>query len=65
MFRSLGNLRQNERVGLLSIDFEQPQRLRVAVDLVFPNCPRYVHRMRRLDVSPYVPVAGVATPEPA
>jgi uncharacterized protein len=90
MFRSLGNLRQNERVGLLFIDFEQPQRLRVlgraaaadddalltfwpgaqvvvrvAVDLVFPNCPRYVHRMRRLEVSPYVPVAGVATAEPA
>jgi len=90
MFRSLGNLLQNERVGLLFIDFEQPQRLRVlgraaaadddmllacwpgaqlvvrvAVDLVFPNCPRYVHRMRRLEVSPYVPVAGVATPEPA
>jgi predicted pyridoxine 5'-phosphate oxidase superfamily flavin-nucleotide-binding protein len=90
MFRSLGNLLQNERVGLLFIDFEQPQRLRVlgravaadddtlltcwpgaqlvvrvAVDLVFPNCPRYVHRMRRLEVSPYVPVAGVTTPEPA
>jgi predicted pyridoxine 5'-phosphate oxidase superfamily flavin-nucleotide-binding protein len=90
MFRSLGNLRQNERVGLLFIDFEQPQRLRVlgraaaadddtmmacwpgaqlvvrvAVELVFPNCPRYVHRMRRLEVSAYVPVPGVATPEPA
>ena len=90
MFRSLGNLLQNERVGLLFIDFEQPQRLRVlgragaadddtllscwpgaqlvvrvAVELVFPNCPRYVHRMRRLEVPPYVPVAGVATPEPA
>jgi hypothetical protein len=37
----------------------------VAVDLVFPNCPRYVHRMQRLEVSPYVPVQGVATPEPA
>ena len=90
MFRSLGNLLQNERVGLLFIDFEQPQRLRVlgraaaadddtllanwpgaqvvvrvAVDLVFPNCPRYVHRMRRLEVSPYVPVLGVATLVPA
>jgi len=29
MFRSLGNLRLNDRVGLLFIDFEQPQRLRV------------------------------------
>jgi hypothetical protein len=29
MFRSLGNLRVNPRVGLLFIDFEQPGRLRV------------------------------------
>jgi predicted pyridoxine 5'-phosphate oxidase superfamily flavin-nucleotide-binding protein len=89
-FRSLGNLLQNERVALLFIDFEHPQRLRVqgsasaadddpllprwpgaqlvvrvAVDLVFPNCPRYIHRVQRLEVSPYVPVVGVATPEPA
>ena len=29
MFRSLGNLRVNPKVGLLFIDFEQPRRLRV------------------------------------
>jgi len=89
-FRSLGNISLNERVALLFIDFEQPQRLRVlgragaavddellprwpgaqavvrvAVELVFPNCPRYIHRVQRQEISPYVPCAGVATPEPA
>lgn len=90
MFRSLGNLELNPRVGLLFIDFESPQRLRllgraradtgdellprwpeaqavvrVAVELVFPNCPRYIHRMQRTETSPYVPVAGCTTPQPA
>jgi len=89
-FRSLGNISLNERVALLFIDFEQPQRLRVlgragaavddellprwpgaqavvrvAVELVFPNCPRYIHRAQRQEISPYVPCAGVTTPEPA
>jgi uncharacterized protein len=90
MFRSLGNLRVNDRVGLLFIDFELPQRLRVlgratvadsdvlqpewpgaqlvvriAVTRVFPNCPRYIHRMQRLETSPYVPTGECAPPEPA
>ena len=39
--------------------------VRVAVELLFPNCPRYIHRMQRLETSPYVPCAGVPTPEPA
>lgn len=39
--------------------------VRVAVDLLFPNCPRYIHRMQRLETSPYVPSAGLPTPEPA
>ena len=90
MFRSLGNLLVNERVGLLFIDFESPQRLRVLgrasaaaddamlpawpgaqavvrvqVELIFPNCPRYIHRMQRLETSPYVPCEGLATPVPA
>jgi predicted pyridoxine 5'-phosphate oxidase superfamily flavin-nucleotide-binding protein len=90
MFRSLGNLRLNPQVGLLFIDFELPQRLRllgrasaaaedpmrgdwpgaqavvrVALDLIFPNCPRYIHRMQRLETSPYVPAAGCTPPEPA
>ena len=39
--------------------------VRVAVELLFPNCPRYIHRMQRLETSPYVPCEGVATPAPA
>jgi uncharacterized protein len=29
---------------------------------IFPNCPRYIHRMQLLEQSPYVPVAGCAAP---
>ena len=38
--------------------------VRVAVTEVFPNCPRYIHRMERVERSPYVPRAGVETPVP-
>lgn len=38
--------------------------VRVAVTEVFPNCPRYIHRMQRVEASPYVPVPGVRTPQP-
>jgi predicted pyridoxine 5'-phosphate oxidase superfamily flavin-nucleotide-binding protein len=90
MFRSLGNLSVNPRVGLLFIDFEQPRRLRVQgraellddaarlaawpgaqllvqvrVERIFPNCPRYIHPMRRLDLSPHAPRDGHVPPEPA
>jgi hypothetical protein len=87
MFKSLGNLMANPRVGLLFIDFEQPRRLRVQgraslrhddplraefpgalcvvrvhAERIFPNCPRYIHRMRRLDLSPNVPSADHEPP---
>ena len=90
MFRSVGNLRLNPRVGLLFIDFERPGRLRilgratadeddplvdrwpgaqlvvrVSVGLLFPNCPRYIHRMQRLETSAYVPCRGTDPPQPA
>ena len=79
MFRSLGNLLVNARVGLLFIDFENPRRLRVngtavldaslvvrvKAEQIFPNCPRYIHRMQLTELSPYVPRAGVPTPVPA
>ncbi|MBI5719748.1 MAG: pyridoxamine 5'-phosphate oxidase family protein [Burkholderiales bacterium] len=88
MFRSLGNLLVNASVGLLFIDFERPNRLRVngrasvaeddplrahfvgaqlivrvRAERIFPNCPRYVHRLAAAEPSPYVPRAGCATPE--
>ena len=89
MYLSMGNALENPQVGLLFIDFENPQRLRlngrarivpaaevtpayaeaqfvVVIDVqqVFPNCPRYIHRMQRVESSKFVPRAGAATPVP-
>ena len=89
MYLSMGNVAATAQVGLLFIDFEQPQRLRVQgsaslvpadavqpqyvgaqflvkvdVQQVFPNCPRYIHRLRRMAPSEFVPRAGEVTPVP-
>jgi hypothetical protein len=89
MFRSLGNILANCAVGMLFIDFEAQQRLRVNGEAslhlddllkdgypgaqaivrvkamqIFPNCPRYIHRMHLVQPSPYVPVAGCDAPVP-
>jgi predicted pyridoxine 5'-phosphate oxidase superfamily flavin-nucleotide-binding protein len=75
-----GNVAGNGKVGLLFMDFEHPNRLRVqgaasvserdplieafheailvvrvTVSELFPNCPRYVHRMQKMKASRYVP----------
>jgi len=36
----------------------------VSVRQVFPNCPRYIHKMQRIEPSKFVPRAGVQTPVP-
>jgi predicted pyridoxine 5'-phosphate oxidase superfamily flavin-nucleotide-binding protein len=89
MYLSMGNVAATSQVGLLFIDFEQPQRLRVQgsariapadaveppypgaqflvkveVQQVFPNCPRYVHRMKKLAPSEFVPHQGETAPVP-
>lgn len=89
MYRTWGNLLVNPHVGLLFIDFERPDRLRVngvgevrqddpllgefsgAVFLVrvtarriFPNCPRYIHRMRLVEHSVYAPQPEHVPPVP-
>jgi len=89
MFRSLGNILLNPHVGLLFVDFERADRLRIngAASLdahdpllpqypgaqlivrvqtrqIFPNCPRYIHRMRLVKHSSYTPTAGCAPPVP-
>jgi uncharacterized protein len=89
MFKSLGNILVNPKVGLLFIDFESPDRMRVngtasvsaddpllaelpgAVQVVrvraeriFPNCPRYIHRMQVVEHSVYAPRQGHEPPEP-
>jgi predicted pyridoxine 5'-phosphate oxidase superfamily flavin-nucleotide-binding protein len=38
--------------------------VRVAVTQVFPNCPRYIHRMAMVERSPFVPRAGCDAPVP-
>jgi len=59
--------------GDASIDFGDPLRatypaaqfvVRVRVNEVFPNCPRYIHRYRLVERSKYVPHAGEQTPVP-
>lgn len=89
MFLSTGNMRANSQIGLLFIDFEQPQRLRVngtatvladdpmlvrypgaelllriAVNHVFGNCPRYVPTMRFVAESAHLPRVGTTAPIP-
>lgn len=90
MFKSLGNLLVNPHVGLLFIDFEQPERLRISgiatlngeedrrlagyaggqllvqvqAERIFPNCPRYIHKMRLIEHSAYVPRPDYTPPVP-
>jgi len=46
--------------------FEGAQLLvRVHASHVFPNCPRYIHRMALQEVSAYAPAAGHEPPVPA
>jgi uncharacterized protein len=90
MYLSAGNVLTNPHVGMLFIDFEHANRMRVngaasidptddlmteypeaqlivrvAVHEVFPNCPRYIHRMQRIQDSPFVPRADCETPVPS
>src|SRR4051812_16924769 len=59
--------------GLASVDAgdplgaEYPEAqfvVRVAATQVFPNCPRYIHRMELVERSRFVPRAGARTPVP-
>lgn len=59
--------------GRASISLEDPllasmpggqALIRVAIERVFPNCPRYIHKMERVERSPYVPAEGCTPPEP-
>jgi predicted pyridoxine 5'-phosphate oxidase superfamily flavin-nucleotide-binding protein len=59
--------------GNATIDPEDPLLLqypgaqlivRVAVERIFPNCPRYIHKMRLVAHSVYAPRLGHEPPEP-
>ncbi len=58
--------------GSASIDFEDPMLaefpeaqfvVRVQAEQVFPNCPRYIHKMELVERSANVPRAGCETPD--
>ena len=38
--------------------------VRVQAEAIFPNCPRYIHRMPLVEQSEYAPCAGHTPPEP-
>jgi len=59
--------------GTATIDFEDPLVtewpeaqfvVRVHVEEVFPNCPRYIHRMELVERSVFVPRSDCETPDP-
>ena len=89
MFRSLGNVLVNPKVGMLFVDFERPNRMRingvaslhdddellssfegaqlivrVRAERIFPNCPRYIHKMQMVERSKFVPKPDVEAPIP-
>jgi hypothetical protein len=70
-FESPRRLRVNGRATVVEDDplraaFVGAQLVvRVTADAIFPNCPRYLHRMEIVERSPYVPCAGVTAPIPA
>jgi uncharacterized protein len=90
MYRTWGNVLLNPHVGLLFLDFERPNRLRVngtarvsehdplrteypgavfivriTASKIFPNCPRYIHKMQLLEYSAYAPRPHYRPPTPA
>ena len=54
----------DERDELLAGYPEAQFVMRVRTTQVFPNCPRYIHRMALVERSRFVPVAGHETPVP-
>ena len=89
MFRSLGNLLVNPNVGMLFIDFQEGDRMRVNgtaevrtddpllqefpgaksivrvhAEKIFPNCPRYIHRMEFKEYFAYAPRKDHTPPVP-
>jgi predicted pyridoxine 5'-phosphate oxidase superfamily flavin-nucleotide-binding protein len=60
--------------GVASIDHEDPLRevypgadlvVRVRAQEIFPNCPRYVHKMQLVELSAYAPRPDYEPPTPA
>jgi predicted pyridoxine 5'-phosphate oxidase superfamily flavin-nucleotide-binding protein len=69
-FESPRRLRVNGRASVreddpLRADFVGAQLVvRVQAEAIFPNCPRYIHKMQLVEESPYAPCEGHAPPIP-
>lgn len=70
-FENQKRLRVNGSAQIVPADEVQPQYpeaqflVKVAVREVFPNCPRYIHKLQLVERSKFVPRAAVPTPVPA
>ncbi|HEV7476183.1 MAG TPA: pyridoxamine 5'-phosphate oxidase family protein [Burkholderiales bacterium] len=63
--RVLGTASASESDPLLG-EFAGAQLVvRVRAEAIFPNCPRYLHRMQLVEMSPYAPRPGYEPPVPA
>ena len=60
--------------GIASVEFDDPLLstfegaqlvVRVRAEHIFPNCPRYIHRLPLEALSEYAPGPGIESPEPA
>ena len=60
-----GNARIDREDPLLSGTVGAQLIVRVKVDVIFPNCPRYIPSLTLTEPSIYVPRPGVAPVEPA
>jgi predicted pyridoxine 5'-phosphate oxidase superfamily flavin-nucleotide-binding protein len=69
-FESPRRLRVNGRASISGDDplltqFEGAKLIvRVQAEVIFPNCPRYIHKMQIVEQSVYVPHEGYAPPVP-
>lgn len=69
-FENQKRLRLNGVAKIEPADSAQPPYheaqfiVKVAVRQVFPNCPRYIHKMQQVEHSKFVPRTEVATPVP-
>jgi len=62
--RVLGRARVSDDDPLIASFGGAQLIVRVRAERIFPNCPRYIHRMTVAEPSPYVPREGQATPIP-
>ena len=74
LFIDFENPRRLRVNGLATLDPDDPLRsefvgaqlvVRVRAIHIFPNCPRYIHRMSLSSISEYAPEAGHVPPVPA